>query len=38
LQREQVLARFNGRLEFDVVHQLLTDEKEIQDVIGDDAD
>jgi hypothetical protein len=38
LQREEVLAWFNGRLEFDAVHQMLTDEKEIQDVIGDDED
>jgi len=38
LQREQVFEWFNGRLEFDAVHQLLSNEKEIQDVIGDDAD
>jgi hypothetical protein len=38
LQREEVLAWFNGRLEFDAVHQMLTDEKEIQDMIGDDED
>ena len=38
LQREQVLEWFNGRLEFDAVHQMLTDEKEIREVIGDDED
>ena len=38
VQREQVLGWFNGRLEFDAVHQMLTDEKEIQEVIGDDED
>ena len=36
LQREQVLAWFNGRLEFDAVHQVLTDEKQIQDIIEGD--
>jgi putative transposase len=38
LQREQVLDWFSGRLEFDAVHQMLTDEKEMQNVIGDDED
>ncbi len=38
LQREQVLAWFNGRIEFDAVHQMLTDEKSILDLIGDDED
>jgi putative transposase len=36
LQREQVLEWFSGRVEFDAVHQLLTDEKSILDLIGDD--
>jgi len=38
LQREQVLAWFNGPREFDAVHQMLTNEKEIQELIGDDED
>ena len=38
LQREQVLEWFNGRLDSDAVHQMLIDEKEIQEVIGDDED
>ena len=38
VQRRQVLKWFNGRVEFDAVHQMLTDEKEIQGVIGDDED
>lgn len=38
LQRDQVLDWFSGRVEFDAVHQMLTDEKSILDLIGDDAD
>jgi hypothetical protein len=38
LQREEVLAWFNGRREFGAVHQMLIDEKEIQEMIGDDED
>jgi putative transposase len=38
LQRQQVLEWFNGRLEFDAMHQLVTDENEIREVIGDDVD
>jgi REP element-mobilizing transposase RayT len=38
LHREQVLAWFNGRVEFDALHQMLTDEKSILDLIGDDED
>ena len=38
LQRDQVLEWFSGRTEFDAVHQMLTDEKSILDLIGDDED
>ena len=38
LQRDQVLAWFSGRVEFDAVHQMMIDEKSILDLIGDDED
>lgn len=36
IQRQQVLDWFNGRQEFDAVHRVLTDEKEIRNLIIED--
>ncbi len=38
LQRDEVLAWFNGRIEFDAIHQPLADEKGMTELIGDDED
>ncbi len=38
LQREIVLEWFDGRTEFDTLHQMLTDEKGMADLIQDDPD
>ncbi len=38
LQREEVLIWFNGRSDFDAVHHMLSDEKSILSVIGEDED
>jgi REP element-mobilizing transposase RayT len=38
LQRQQVLDWFNGRIEFDAIHQTLTEEKNLAELIGDDED
>ena len=37
LKRDEVLGWFNGRTEFIALHQVLTDEREVADLIGEDG-